>query len=467
MINRTNKLTALAFLLALLPLAANAAPVQWTTASGGNGHFYEVVVSNNISWDAANTAANGMFFMGIRGHLATITTAAENTFIDTTFRSTAPGELWIGGFQPSPGGASEPAGGWQWVNGEGPFVFTAWQTNEPNDNTGAGSENEAAIFLGGNAGWNDEGNLNNIKGFLVEYDGTVPATSCISSCNPSGVADVDLEDDIPLPPNASITQALVADNSGNVVFRDHRVDANGQCSDRRAYDVFLEHPSPGQVAGTLILDKFTCGSPFFAVLKGNANFDLISGVVKITQLPAVIPGIGNVFSCGFGNPDLQQRTQFTYQTDNRNDMIENAAAVMTSSCSNPSRGATFGFSFGVLNTHEDLGIPFDTNIPAVQFGFKLLAASKFVAADKSLDNARRSLSTRNYLKLRLTFAVARIAFLIQRYDLSLNALDAFLGQLEELEMQFNTSSGFNHHGNLQMRAENLKKRVAEIQDPAN
>ena len=35
-----------------------AAPIEWTVASGGNGHFYEVVdLGTAISWDDAKAAA--------------------------------------------------------------------------------------------------------------------------------------------------------------------------------------------------------------------------------------------------------------------------------------------------------------------------------------------------------------------------------------------------------------------------
>ena len=51
--------------------------VQWSSDVGGNDHFYEVVsVPSGISWYQANTSATSS-----GGYLATITSAAENSFV--------------------------------------------------------------------------------------------------------------------------------------------------------------------------------------------------------------------------------------------------------------------------------------------------------------------------------------------------------------------------------------------------
>src|SRR5690606_9693424 len=60
-----------------LLLAADGGPVLWSEIDGGNGHSYQVVVVNGgISWQDAKLAAENM-----GGHLATITSAQENTFV--------------------------------------------------------------------------------------------------------------------------------------------------------------------------------------------------------------------------------------------------------------------------------------------------------------------------------------------------------------------------------------------------
>ena len=51
--------------------------VEWKIADGGNGHYYEAIDAfTRIGWAEANTAADAL-----GGHLATITSQAENTFV--------------------------------------------------------------------------------------------------------------------------------------------------------------------------------------------------------------------------------------------------------------------------------------------------------------------------------------------------------------------------------------------------
>lgn len=148
---------ALAIALPFTTMASQ--PVQWTFASGGNGHYYQAfLVTNGISWQQASNAA-----ASLGGYLATATTAAENDFIYnlasaddslwfTDFAGNGFGP-WLGGFQPA--GSPEPAGGWSWVTGE-PFSYTSWATFEPSN--GDGNEDRIVYFGLGklkDKTWND------------------------------------------------------------------------------------------------------------------------------------------------------------------------------------------------------------------------------------------------------------------------------------------------------------------------
>jgi len=162
-------LTAVAAVLSLGPVAANAVPVQWSV----NGHFYEVILLPNVSWDVAAADAQSR-----GGYLATITSQAEHDFIvsliaaagdpnNSTDTNTAIDEYWVGGFQPA--GSSEPGGGWQWVTGEA-FVYTNWGTGEPNNSGGA--ESHLALDNRYNWRWND--NTFSINGIINGYILEVP-----------------------------------------------------------------------------------------------------------------------------------------------------------------------------------------------------------------------------------------------------------------------------------------------------
>ncbi len=176
-----------ALFLIISPLRAD--PVEWTIASGGNGHFYEAFsVSSGISWDSAEADA-----LARGGYLATILSSAENTFVfnlvdNPIYWFTNPANQnsgpWLGGFQPS--GSPEPDGGWTWLNGDGAFAYTNWSPGEPNN--AGGGENWLEFY--GASGptarsslWadNDQNPDPNdrIVGYVVEYN-AVPEPSSVA-----------------------------------------------------------------------------------------------------------------------------------------------------------------------------------------------------------------------------------------------------------------------------------------------
>jgi hypothetical protein len=127
-------------------------PTEWTTAqtyrlNPNNGHYYRFEF-NAVTWEQANNVAMQSLFAGIDGHLATITSADEQAFIDSTFFLFE--KVWLGGFQPP--SSHEPDGNWRWVTGE-PFVYTHWPLGEPNNRDD--NENLLEMFPGGY--WNDVG----------------------------------------------------------------------------------------------------------------------------------------------------------------------------------------------------------------------------------------------------------------------------------------------------------------------
>jgi len=149
----------------------------------GTGHYYDFVSAPGISWNAANTAAQSSIYGGASGHLATLTSFAEDFFVHSNRGALA--ELWVGGFQ-SPAGQLVTTAGWTWVNGEGTFpgvngglVYSNWLPGEPNDFYGLASEQNLAVAFNGVFGWNDEGAIGNIGGYVVEYD-AVPEPGTLS-----------------------------------------------------------------------------------------------------------------------------------------------------------------------------------------------------------------------------------------------------------------------------------------------
>lgn len=146
---------------------------QWPTSSGGNGHWYLAVrCPGGIRWAEANTKAQAL-----GGHLATITSAAENTFVyslvvDPIFWQTLPNPVrtrgpWLGGFQPA--GSVEPLGSWSWVTGES-WGYTHWAPGEPNQAQG-NQEDHLHFYAAGTVAqptWNDLRQNQFVPGFVVE-----------------------------------------------------------------------------------------------------------------------------------------------------------------------------------------------------------------------------------------------------------------------------------------------------------
>src|SRR5262249_52684857 len=138
--------------------------------NSANGNWYQLVISTG-GWLQANADANAMTFQGIHGHLATITSPQELTFIAGAFPGICSGDpqYWIGGYQdPNAPDYSEPAGGWRWVTGEpwSSYANLNWRSGEPNNQFGI--ENYLLLNM---CQWND-GRTNDFAqpGFIVEFE---------------------------------------------------------------------------------------------------------------------------------------------------------------------------------------------------------------------------------------------------------------------------------------------------------
>lgn len=162
-----NKWATLALIIAgfLIPSIALATPIQFT----GNGHYYDFIAASptaaGLTWDQARAAATGLTYNGVSGHLATLTSSAEDQFIRDNFTSETTKFVgpWFGASWD--GSAGGTTGGWSWVTGEA-FSYTGWNTGEPNHLYG-----ENAIHFSG-GGWNDIGSgRTDTSGYLVEYEG--------------------------------------------------------------------------------------------------------------------------------------------------------------------------------------------------------------------------------------------------------------------------------------------------------
>ncbi len=89
--------------------------------------YYAVVRNSRVTWDEANAEALRLRHEGKAGSLAAVSSAAESSFLLTSFPYTHHG-FWLGGLGLAE--RAEAAGlGWSWVNGE-PWRYTPWFRGE-------------------------------------------------------------------------------------------------------------------------------------------------------------------------------------------------------------------------------------------------------------------------------------------------------------------------------------------------
>ena len=165
--------------------------VQWRVEDGGNGHWYQLVVSGSIQWFDARDAASEA-----GGYLASSTSPNEDSFlVDLANRSDNP-QAWIddfggnalgpylGAYQPVGADPSQP---WAWVSGE-PWSWVGWASTEPNGGFAPGETISGQLGFAGSdfyRGWFD-GNINDsppyplCTSYIIEWS---------SDCNNDGIVD--------------------------------------------------------------------------------------------------------------------------------------------------------------------------------------------------------------------------------------------------------------------------------------
>jgi gliding motility-associated-like protein len=156
-----------------------------------NGHFYEYIQSNGITWTKAQLEASNKTYYGLQGYLATITASDESQLAGAQAQGTG----WIGGTD------EETEGTWKWVTGpEGlansgkgtvfwkgnsngsatlPDNFAFWNNNEPNQHGDEDYAHITAPGIGIPGSWNDLSNTGDTnymspyhpQGYIVEYGG--------------------------------------------------------------------------------------------------------------------------------------------------------------------------------------------------------------------------------------------------------------------------------------------------------
>lgn len=129
-------------LLALAATPARAVLLSPTFVSPVNNHSY-ILILEQLSWTASEAEA-----VSLGGHLATVRSSAEETWIRDTFSNYEFVErnLWIGWND------IDQDTTWTWISGE-PVTYVNWGENEPNNINGV--EHYGHILKPPSFGWND------------------------------------------------------------------------------------------------------------------------------------------------------------------------------------------------------------------------------------------------------------------------------------------------------------------------
>lgn len=457
-------LTTLALALTAMCLGAQAAYAVPILKESGlfGGHYYEVYQAAGIIWDDADDYAQGYSHMGVSGHLATLTSFGEDQYVNGLRLGAGLGEVWVGGSQP-PG--LDPGEGWVWVNGEGVIPgdnlgpgYGHWLGGEPNDS--GGDERYLGIGLGNNFGWNDEGALGNIAGFVVEYSIPIEVSDCTDASGCETVPNIQtLMIPASVPPGSTLTV-------NRFDFVDPRVGDN-ECGSQ-ALSLF---------GGALVIPPYLCGSPQFIVVKTNTDFVLQQSTIIIENEP--IPG--NLYECDavIGNPfdiDPQRRDVVVWQATDKTEMRENggtaaslpnapgfvgAAGEFTFDCGT-SLGRSRGASFFVIGMHIDFGVPYVGNENDVFENFVALTGYKLemlrLAIEATQAPPKRVLKNGDYTKMKE--AIINAIRLLDRdnYAGALNKVENFLKFAGKAKYGF---SLVNFDGEFEMRGDNVAFMLRE------
>jgi hypothetical protein len=401
--------------------AVAACPITPVKSGTNNetGHYYEVYAANAFTWDEASACAAigraGPDGRQVTGHLATLTSSSEDSWVDGLRKDSASfltlPEVWVGGYQPTgnrpnydgPPNPDEPGLGWQWVNNEGPFpgvnngtVYANWNGGEPNN--AGGSENHLALGrYAPSGGWNDEdSDLTGatpgagIGGYIVEYD----FARVVSACNDATRGCTTINGQTLKFPQQWIDQPTDTIKFTAYEFTDPRV-VNGRCNGTDSLKLFeyldLQHGSK-----TLYIPPYLCGSPKIVVVAvdgSDLNFQNGGTVLIENDTATVLPGnktpanavppnvpyVCENTTAGSANPvypvkpgdDPQYQDVVVYQTTDPGNMLENpstnpsgpptsdpqfigAASEVTNGCGS-GKGSGKELSYIVVGMHIDFG----------------------------------------------------------------------------------------------------------------
>jgi Ni,Fe-hydrogenase III small subunit len=345
------------------PITTASGPITFTYTTKANdnvvpftdnNHYYEFVPASGITWAAAKAAAEQRTYNGLKGYLVTITSSAEQAFVQNKLQ----GAGWLGASDLSNEGT------WRWVTGPegkennnlgrifsnqlkngdcsagtGQSIggnYLNWAGAEPNDCGGPvvapnptdinrGGEHYAH-FISGNGQWNDFPNDagSNIQGYVVEYGG-------LENCTPALTATATVTINVnPLAAAFAVTGggSYCAGGAGVVIGLSNSV--TGVSYQLKNGTSFVGAPLPGTGSALDFGSYKPAGN--YSVLSTVVNTGCLRSmtgiaVVSINALPtATITAGGATTFCQGGNVVLTASAGSSYKWYNNGTLIPSATS---------------------------------------------------------------------------------------------------------------------------------------------
>jgi len=174
--------------------------------NSANGHYYKIVNDDEISFADSIAAAEGSTYNGLSGYLVSITSEAENNFLNAKVNQNA----WIGGSDKASltsNSHSVTEGTWEWISGPDNgktffcqvaisgkanaadsdctvatgYSYNNWRNAEPNDHSSNTTGEEDCAHMRSDGEWNDfPCNSTSVDYYIIEYGGTAGETATTS-----------------------------------------------------------------------------------------------------------------------------------------------------------------------------------------------------------------------------------------------------------------------------------------------
>ena len=463
---------AAALMFTALEVGAGGSAPKPKPPAAFEGRYYEVVLASKSSWESARAAAESRTHQGLQGHLVTIGSLAEDQFVDQLRRQAlgrSGSELWAGGYQTACATTTpEPGCGWLWTNGQpiaptnASSLYTNWLDGEPNNlqrkpsRFQRATEDHLAIGLGGAFGWNDEGNLANIAGYVIEYgdDLTIPAAACTApgGCNPTG-AQVQI-----YPASAQL------EDDATLTVRTWRIqDDPARCG---------VHPLT-LFDGKVVIPPYLCGHPdIFVIETKTSGVEILTGAIDVENLTEeVLPD--NLFGCdgvrqnpsGVVDPDPSHRDVVGWQSSNPADMLETSKGAgrffgtvteATYDCGS-SRGKVVegSYHFIGLRIHPGVGNELDDGNPHGNHqSFIELTRYKLELLHASVLQSKPALPYATFAFLKGLVDAAITEHDCGQYESALARINSFLAEVDLAH--YTPIEGKNFNGDHIMRGSNIK-----------